>query len=390
MLDALLAHKWTLIFYTAVFLFVFFNRKKFDRHFKIVFLYRTKWGLKLMDSIAGKQRELVKLLGYIGLGAGFIGMAIIVGFLFKGVYNLIFVPGAPPTISPVLPGVPIPGGLFIPLWQGLIAIFIVAVVHEFAHGIIARAHNVPVKSSGPAIIGPLFAAFVEPDEKKLKKQSDIVQYSVFAAGPFSNMLLGAVIVLIMSAVFNPLLGFLYAPIGISFSSVQEGFPAEKAGMQPGEIYTSFNGRSITTVNDLVAALETVKVDQSVVIATATNSYTVKTTSHPNNPDKPYLGVIGLQTRFNDDHTITFRILQWFDGLFVVTFILSVGIGLANLLPIGPLDGGRMFHLAMQKTRGHEKGTKTWARTSIFFLLVILFLFTPIFKSTIKALIGVFG
>ncbi|MBN2454281.1 hypothetical protein JXB11_01920, partial [Candidatus Woesearchaeota archaeon] len=182
MLDFLLEHKWALLFYAAVFLFVFLKRKKFERQLKIIFLYKTKWGLNLMDSIARKHRELVKLIGYIGIGIGFGGMAVIVGFLFKGAYDILFVPNAPPTISPVLPGVHIPGGLYIPLWEGLIAIFIVAAVHEFFHGVVARAHNVPIKSSGPAIIGPFFAAFVEPDEERVKRQSDVAQYSFFAAG----------------------------------------------------------------------------------------------------------------------------------------------------------------------------------------------------------------
>jgi len=151
MLENIPKHAWTALFYLVVFTLVFLNRKRFDRQFKIVFLLRTKWGLRLMDSIADKYRELVKLLGLIGVGVGFAGMAVMAGFLFKGVYDLIFVPGAPPVISPVIPGVPIPGGLFIPLWQGLLAIFIVAVVHEFAHGVVARAHHIPGKSSGLAI-----------------------------------------------------------------------------------------------------------------------------------------------------------------------------------------------------------------------------------------------
>jgi membrane-associated protease RseP (regulator of RpoE activity) len=75
---------------------------------------------------------------------------------------------------------------------------------------------------------------------------------------------------------------------------------------------------------------------------------------------------------------------------VVIFILSVGIGMANLLPVGPLDGGRMFNLAMQKIRGPKKGLKTWTVVSLFFFLLILFLLTPIFKASLEALVQAFS
>ena len=45
------------------------------------------------------------------------------------------------------------------------ALAIVAIPHEFAHGIFARLNNLRVKSSGFALFGPILAAFVEPDEK---------------------------------------------------------------------------------------------------------------------------------------------------------------------------------------------------------------------------------
>jgi hypothetical protein len=101
--------------------------------------------------------------------------------LAQGLYALFTKPDAPPAVAPLLPGVHVPGvpeSLFIPLVQGLIAIFIVAVIHEFCHGVVARAHNIPVKSTGIVLIGPFFAAFVEPDEAVMKKKSDVVNYSM--------------------------------------------------------------------------------------------------------------------------------------------------------------------------------------------------------------------
>lgn len=378
---------WTILFYAAIFLFVYLNRSKFERQAKVIFLYRTKWGIKLMDKLAAKHGELIKLIGYIGIGIGFAGMAVMTFFLFKGAYDIFFVPNAPPTVSPVLPGVRVPGGLYIPFWEGIISIFIVAVVHEFFHGVVARAHNIPVKSSGPAIVGPFFAAFVEPDEKRLEHQSDVAQYSVFAAGPFANVLLAIFVALILAFGFSPLIGAFYHPEGISFDSLQPGFPAEASGMKPDAAYIMLDNYSLKTADDLVDALDAVKPNQTITLSTASSSYNIIATSHPDNSDKAYIGVIGLHTRFNDDQSLFFRFLQWFNGLFVLIFILSLGIGLSNLMPIGPLDGGRMFKLAASKIKGNEKGYRLWVKVSIGFLLLILFLMTPIFIATLKAITG---
>ena len=165
-LGFVLKHWLILGFYFLVILLVFIYRKKFQFQLKFIALCRTKLGLGLMDRIASRHAELVKLFGYVGIGAGFMGMAFIVMVLAQSVFTLLTVPGSPSPITPVLPGVRIPGtpdAFFVPFVQGIIAIFIVAVVHEFAHGVVARAHGVSIKSSGPAIIGPIFAAFVEPD-----------------------------------------------------------------------------------------------------------------------------------------------------------------------------------------------------------------------------------
>src|SRR3989338_3090054 len=186
----LLRNKFAVLFYLAVALFVFLKRKKFQFHFRIIALYRTNWGIGLMDKIASGYRELVKLFGYISIGVGFTGMLAIVAVLAQSVFLFFTQANAPPAIAPILPGVRVPGvpeAFFIPLVQGILAIFIVAVIHEFSHGVVARAHNIPVKSTGIALIGPFFAAFVEPDEKELKKKSDVVNYSMIAAGPVSNL-----------------------------------------------------------------------------------------------------------------------------------------------------------------------------------------------------------
>src|SRR3989338_7019477 len=80
-------HKFVLLFYLGVILLVYFFRKKFDMQ-GIIALYRTKIGLKQMESISTKYREYVKLFGYIGIGAAYIGLVIISVMLFKNLFDL--------------------------------------------------------------------------------------------------------------------------------------------------------------------------------------------------------------------------------------------------------------------------------------------------------------
>src|SRR3989344_8635488 len=115
--------------------------------------------------------------------------------------------------SLVLPGVKIPGLPYLGFWHWIITIFILALVHEFCHGILARLYNLKIKSSGLAILGVLLpivpAAFVEPDEKKLFKKKKKEQLSVLAAGPFSNLVLAGIIFLISLFLFMPLFSLMY-------------------------------------------------------------------------------------------------------------------------------------------------------------------------------------
>src|SRR4030043_2423487 len=105
-LSILIEYKWVILFYLLIIIFILANRKKFVFQAKVIALYRTKIGLKIIDKVGTKYSEFIKILGYIGIGVGYVGMIIILYFVFKGLYDLVFVPEAPATVSVLLPGVP--------------------------------------------------------------------------------------------------------------------------------------------------------------------------------------------------------------------------------------------------------------------------------------------
>jgi hypothetical protein len=378
--------KFVLLFYIIVAILIYIYRKKFQVESGFVLLYRTDFGIKFIDRFAEKHREFLKIVGYTAIGIGFIGMIAICALLIKGLYELIFVPSAAPTLSLVIPGVQIPGSpIFVPFWYGIIALFIVVVFHEFGHGIIARSHGLKIKNTGFGFVGPLPVAFVEPDEKQIVKKDSIVQQSIFAAGPFFNVILFAVVLAITLLVLNPIISGMVTPDGVAFGTIQSGYPAEKYGLEKNVIYNSINGINMTDSKPLTDTLSCAKPGDSITLANENKSVTLITAADPKNPNKAYIGVIGVKT----DYIIKSQ-EWWYKGIYYILFMfttllewvatLSLGIGLANLLPLGPVDGGRMLHKASIDINGKDKGIKIWATISIITVItMIILIFVPIIK-----------
>lgn len=332
-----------------------------------------------------KYSEFIKILGMIGIGIGFSGMIFIVGYVIMGFIKLFTIPDAPATFALIVPGINIPGSpIMLPLVHGLLALFIVVVIHEFGHGLVSRAYKIPVLSSGIVFFGPLIGAFVEPDEKKTEKQSDVVKYSIFAAGPFANMLTAVVVIGLLLLVFFPMTNSMVTNTGFSFTSLDPGMPAELAGMTPEAQYTYVNGMNVTEASQLLIAFENVSVNQTIQIGNSTHLFNVTTTESPNEPGKAYIGVLGLKNTNEVKEGIVewvYYLLEWVQTLLVWIFQLSLGLGAANLLPLGPVDGGRMIQLALKRIFGDKKGHVIWVKSGQFLLVVILILlFTPMIRA----------
>jgi membrane-associated protease RseP (regulator of RpoE activity) len=330
-----------------------------------------------MDRLGTKHSETVKVLGYIGIGAGYIGLFVIVYYLLKNLITLLTVPTATSAVSLVVPGVKIPGSpITIPLITGWIALFIVILVHEFSHGVVARAHKLPVKSSGLFFLGPLMGAFVEPEEKKLRKSSDTTQYSVYAAGPFSNVLLALVCLFFLSYALAPGLNSMEDQVGVNIVGVTEGYPAAEAGLQGNMVVTAINGEPVKNYDEFTASMKHIRPEEELSITADGKEYTFATTASPTDPKQGYLGVMAANKAVTElkNEALWFKvihvILQWIGELLAITGLLSLGIGLANLLPLGPVDGGRMVQVTLEKIKGVAKGNLLWKRISIATLLLL--------------------
>jgi len=388
---------FAVLLYAIIFVFFLFNRKKFKIQGKIMLLYPTQIGIKLMDRIAGIKPKVTKTIGYVGVVVGFVGMGFILYTLVQGAYQTAFVPTAAPTIAPVLPGIKIPGAPELSFWHWIIAILVTAGIHEFSHGVFARLFQIKIKSSGFALLGPILAAFVEPEEENLKKLEHKKQLAIFAGGPFANIILGIIFLLILNFITGPLQLSMIEPGGIIVNEIKQGYPADLAGMKPPFTIEEINGENTLNEENFTRAVEGIKPGQEISIKTEKGSYKIKTVENPDNASKGFIGIagfeqkIGVKKSFEERYgTFLPKSLMWINLLVIWLFIINVGIGLFNLLPLGPVDGGRMFYVAaLSIFKDEKKAMKIWSIVSVACLLIIIINLLPWLIKLFSFVSGIF-
>lgn len=392
-----------ILFVIAIGIFLLIKRKNLEVQ-KLLFplfyllLYRTQLGLKWMDTSSKKHPKFWEWFGYIAIIIGFLGMIFISFILIDNILKILMVPGAKSGAGLVLP-IKAKGVFFVPFIFWIICIFILSIVHEFSHGVVARRYDMKLKSSGfgfMSILLPIIPlAFVEPDEKKLQKRPNKEQLSVLAAGPFSNIVLGLICVLIFLGL-SGIVSNVYDYQGVGVKVYQnESFAAYQAGMQDDEVITMIDNTEIKTVGDLSEVLDSKKGGDTIVITTNVSTYTVtlgsitrenqlcficnKISPSSFTKEKAQLGVDVYQVAELKTDVIqrygkfTIDALLWFMILLSYLYIFNIGVGTFNLLPLPIVDGGRMFYLGMDRWFGKEKAMHIAKYVYIFFVLILLFL-----------------
>ncbi|MDD2444541.1 MAG: site-2 protease family protein [Candidatus Nanoarchaeia archaeon] len=200
-----------LILFTAVVAFFLYKNRKNLARDGWMFLYKTKWGINSMKKFDEKYHKILGYLRYVIVTLGYLLMAIMIYMLLQTVYIYISEPNitdtikAPP-IAPLIPYFPELFGMesyFPPFYftYFLVALAIVAIVHEFAHGIYMRYSKTKIKSTGLAFLGPILGAFVEEDKENFHTKDRFNQMSVLGAGVFANVLFAIIFYLIYTGFF---------------------------------------------------------------------------------------------------------------------------------------------------------------------------------------------
>ncbi|MEK6934622.1 MAG: site-2 protease family protein, partial [Nanoarchaeota archaeon] len=286
-----------IVFYSLLFILIIVKRDKlqFQKMFfplLYVFLYKGNFGLKFMEKAAQKLRKFWRVYGVLAIITGYIGMIIIIVLLVAITIRAIVSDAA--QVSLVIPGIPIPSApIHIPFWFGMIALVVGVIVHEYSHGILARAYDVKVKSSGFGIFAlfiPLIPlAFVEPDEKKLIKKDRKAQISMYAAGTFSNFVVAVISFLLLLFVIAPFVSGNF-DFAFDIGVVNATGPVALTGLTEGFRLHEINNVPITNVTDFTSVTENLKPGDNVLLNTDKGEYNVKLGEHPENSSKGYFGI----------------------------------------------------------------------------------------------------
>ncbi|MDE1766248.1 MAG: site-2 protease family protein [Thaumarchaeota archaeon] len=300
------------------------------------------------------------VLGFIMMGAGF-------WYLISNLSNFFVKPESFAEMTVLIPGVTIQSGANIAYF--LLAVPIVLVMHEGAHGIVATLEKIKIKTGGFAVFIALFAGFVEPDEEEFAKAKKISRLRVIGAGATSNVIFSFVIAGLL--LFNPsfalimpdgIRSILYTePLGVPIISVEPGSGAEKAGLQKGDTITGINGIHISLPQDF-AKVKLKPGDTATVTVTRsgqTLQIPVITTPSKDDPQKGMIGI--MRAALPSYQPVVPYYIHWSPEVFMFLlwlWMLSFFIGIFNMLPLPILDGGKFVHSIIEKKMSDRalKGT----------------------------------
>ncbi len=282
-------------------------------------------------------------------------------------------------------------------------------IHEFGHFITAKMNGITVHEfslgMGPKIVSkqgvqtlyslralPIggFVRMEGEDEASENPGSFSIKspwqrLSVIAAGPIMNFVLAIVVI---TALFM-LDGFPTNTIG----DLIEGAPAIESGLQTGDKISAINGTTVATWDDVVTGISESESDQLEIEVYRDGSkmtYTVTATQEEETGRR----IIGIRPAFKKDLILSVKyafmgvfytvqaILQYLGSLLVgqgdfsqvsgpvgiynavsqasqsglksvlnITGLLSINLGLINLLPFPALDGGRIIFIGLEILRG---------------------------------------
>ncbi|WP_101843915.1 RIP metalloprotease RseP [Halobacillus sp. Marseille-P3879] len=230
---------------------------------------------------------------------------------------------------------------------------------------------------------------IAPFDRQFASKSVPQRAMQLFAGPLMNFVLAIILFMI--------LGFIQgvpadkAMIG----EVQQESPAEQAGLQPGDEVTAVNNESVNTWEEFTTIVRE-HPEEEVTLTVSRNGQTNELTVTPNRLEEGdvEIGQVGVARAFEDSiaKKLTFGFTQTYEwgsliltnlGMLVTgqfsldmlsgpvgiydatdqvvqtgltnfvmwTAILSVNLGIINLLPLPALDGGRLLFVGLEGVRG---------------------------------------
>jgi len=366
---------------------------------------RTQMFSGVFDKLGSLRAS--RLISWVALSIVPVVAAIGLYVLCTSLFTLLWTPVAReatrelgPASYLLLPGI----NPFLPILYGWLAIVCAIVVHEGAHGIIARNRGLNVKSSGLLffLVIPI-GAFVDVDEDQLAKAKSKDSLRVMAAGVAGNIVVALVCLLAVLVIVNGL-----TPVvdGVYVATVTEGMPAEAAGLLPEDVFVSIDNVDINNFAELKALLDTKNQGDVIQVTVARGDqwaerFSASVTLTESEGDV-VMGVTGFDLDLLTEPPLTYYQsvtpeslflymvppslapglvpfsdslipfythglgAQWhvYANIFFWLWFVNVNVAVLNALPIYPLDGGRMFNISLKSIWGRRVSEKTISRITV--------------------------
>lgn len=308
-----------------------------------VIMWKTKRLRGLISRISNFSPTFWRWYMNVGIVVAFGAMIFITWTLISSIPSVFDTPA----VSIVIPGVEMPGSsIYIPFFYGLISLATVLIVHEFSHGIQAVNEKISIKSIGLLLFAIIPGAFVEPDEDELKEAKKSSRLRVYAAGSIANITLAIIAILLVSLISAGIPNY-FAEDGIAIDRIVSDSPSDGI-LKEGMVLEAIDNHQITNSSDYTNVVSSFSPGDNVSVKTDKGTYTLTLDKNPSNESRGFFGIQANKhfELINDSlgplPWILFELLE----LFQWVFMLNLGIGLFNLLPLKPLDGGYMLEILL--------------------------------------------
>jgi len=238
------------------------DRWNASRVFGVILMVRSKRGLKLLDKTV-KPRGFWRFYGEVSLWVCMFSM-IMVGLLMiiAFITALMTPPQTPPPSASELVAIP---GLnpVIPLGWGAVAFIVALVIHEFGHGLQARAHGMRIRAFGLLQLGPLpLGAFAEPQYEELTNAPSKERMRMFAAGPATNIFAAVVCLIFLGGLAGQ---FVASDDGVHVRGIVQDEGAYNAGLQPWDTIQSIDNQTVSNVDDFYDIMTAYSANDTIAI-----------------------------------------------------------------------------------------------------------------------------
>jgi len=233
-----------------------------SRMLGVVLMVRTKQGQEILEKVS-RPRAFWRGFGEFSIWLCLLIMIGVVSLLFLAAITTAMSP--PEEYLPASDLLLIPGVTsFVPFWWPVLALIFALVIHEYSHGIQARAHGMRVRSFGLLLAGPIpIGAFAEPQHHEMVRAPLRERMRLYAAGPSINIIATYLALLLLSAAAT---GLVASSPGVYASGIIAGEGAEEGGLLPYEIITHIDGEMISGYSDFKDEMSNLSAGETAVFS----------------------------------------------------------------------------------------------------------------------------